>query len=181
MFLTFGELLKWTLWKVLFQACNFKSRRITRNFKVYILLLACVFETFRKESMNSFELDPTHYLSISGYYSCSAMLRFTDANIKLLWNIEKCQFLENTIRSGISIVCKGYAEATNKFCKSYKANKSTSYIIYLDANNLYGHSMMLLFPTKIQNWINPKDLNLDIYYNNSTICCSLEVDLVFPQ
>ena len=34
---------------------------------VDVLLLACVFETFREESMNSFELDTAHYLSTFGY------------------------------------------------------------------------------------------------------------------
>lgn len=38
--------------------------------------------------------------------------------------------------------CKGYVEGTNKFLKSNEPNKPTSYIIYLRANNLYGHSMM---------------------------------------
>ena len=47
------------------------------NLKVYVLLLACVFKTFRKESINSFELDPAHYLSTPGC-SWDAMLRFTD-------------------------------------------------------------------------------------------------------
>ena len=34
--------------------------------KVYVLLLACVFKTFRKKSINFFELDPAHYLSTPG-------------------------------------------------------------------------------------------------------------------
>ena len=38
-------------------------------------------------------------------------------------NIGKCQFNESTIRGGISITCKGYAEAKNKFLKSYNTNK----------------------------------------------------------
>ena len=40
------------------------------------------------------------------------------------------------------MICKGYAEANNKSLKSYDINKPTSCIIYLDANNLYGYSMM---------------------------------------
>ena len=35
--------------------------------KVDCLLLACVFEPFRKESINAFELDPAHYLSTPVY------------------------------------------------------------------------------------------------------------------
>ena len=55
---------------------------------VVVLLLACVHETFRKESINFFESDSAHYLSTSGY-SWDAMLRFTDVNLNLISDIEK--------------------------------------------------------------------------------------------
>ena len=42
-----------------------------------VLLMVCVFETFRNECINSFELDPAYYLLTPGY-SWDAMLRFTD-------------------------------------------------------------------------------------------------------
>ena len=67
---TFGKLLKWTLWK-------YHSLYL----KVDVLLLACVFETFRKESINYFELDPVHNLCTPGY-SWDAMLRLADINLK---------------------------------------------------------------------------------------------------
>ena len=35
--------------------------------KIYVLSLACVFETFIKEYISSFELDPAHCLSTPGY------------------------------------------------------------------------------------------------------------------
>ena len=53
------------------------------HLKVDVLLLACMFETFRKESINSFKLGPAHYLSIPGY-SKYVMLRFTAFNLKLI-------------------------------------------------------------------------------------------------
>ena len=59
------------------------------------------------------------------------------------------------------MICKGFAEASNKFLKSYDANKPTSHIIYLDANNFYGHSIMELLATEILHWVNPKDFTLD--------------------
>ena len=79
-----------------------------------MFLLVCVFETFRKESINSFELDPVHYLSTPGC-GWDAMLRFTDINLKLMSDIENYQFIESTIKVYISMICKGYAEANNKF------------------------------------------------------------------
>ena len=104
--------------------------------KVDVLLLACGFETFRKESMNSFELDFAHYLSTLGY-SWDAILSFSDFNLRLISVIGKHQFIESTLRCCISVTFKEYAEVSNKFSKSYYAKKLTSYITYLDANNLY--------------------------------------------
>ena len=60
------------------------------------------------------------------------------------------------------MICKGCAVANNKFLKLPGANKLTSYIIYLDVNHFYGHSMMQLLPTEILDWVNPKDFNIDI-------------------
>ena len=74
--------------------------------------------------------------------SWDVMLRFTNVNLKLILDIEKYQLVESLIRGGISMICKGYAEANNKSLKPYDINKATSCIIYLDANNLYGYSMM---------------------------------------
>ena len=45
-------------------------------------------ETFRKESINCFEVNPARYLSTPGY-SWDTMLRFTDVNLKLTSDIEK--------------------------------------------------------------------------------------------
>ena len=70
------------------------------NLKVDVLLLACVFEAFRKESINSSELDPAHYLSTPGY-SWDTMLRFGDVNLKLISDFEKYEFIERTISGGI--------------------------------------------------------------------------------
>ena len=68
--------------------------------KVGALLLACGFETFRKESVNSFELDSSHYLSTLGI-RWDSMLRFSDFNSKLISVIEKDQFIKSTLRGCI--------------------------------------------------------------------------------
>ena len=64
--------------------------------------------------------------------------------------------------------CKGYIEVSNKFLNSYDAIKSTSYIIYLDVNNLYGYSMKQLLLTEILDWVNRRDfkvfLEVDLDY-----------------
>ena len=67
------------------------------------------------------------------------------------------------------MICKGLAEANNKFLISCSPNKPTSYTINLDTNNLYGHSMMQLLPTGILGWVDPQDFSLDNYCNISPI------------
>lgn len=94
------------------------------------------FETFRKQSINSFKFDPACYLSTSGN-SWDAMFWFSDFNLKLISDIEKYQFIKSTIRGGMSMIYNGYAEANKKFLKSYDANKRTSYIVHLAANKIY--------------------------------------------
>ena len=73
-------------------------------------------KTFAKEPLYFFELDPAHYLSTPGC-SWDEMSRFTDVNLKLISDIEKDQFIETTIRGGISKICKGYTEINNNFLK----------------------------------------------------------------
>ena len=54
------------------------------------------------------------------------MLRFTNVNLKLISDFENYQFIESTIRGGISLICKVYAvyaEAHNKLLNSYYVEK----------------------------------------------------------
>ena len=73
------------------------------------------------------------------------MLTFKNINLKLISNTEKYQFIEITIRGGISMICKSYAEANYNFLKSYVTNKPTSYILFLNTSSLYKHSTMRIF------------------------------------
>ena len=93
-------------------------------------------QTFSKKAVNSFELDYGHYVSTPDH-TWDAIARFTNINLQLILDIEENQFIKSTIRGGISKICKGYAEANNTFLKSYDADKSTSYIIYLDASTRF--------------------------------------------
>ena len=104
--------------------------------KADVLLLSCVFESFRNNSIVFLVLDTTHCPYTPGY-SWDTMLRFTDVNLKLISDIEKYQFTESAIMGGIAMISKAYAEVNDKFLKSYDANKPTLlYIIELGSNNL---------------------------------------------
>ena len=79
------------------------------------------------------------------------------------------------------MICKLYAEVHNKLLKSIDTNKLTSYIIYLEAKNLYGPSVMQLLPTEILDWVNSKYFNLGNYSSDSPIPHSLKVALDYPN
>ena len=101
------------------------------------------------------------------------MLRFTVVSS----DIKKYQFIESMIRYCISTIYKGYSKPNNKFLKSHDPSKPSTYIMHLDANNLYEHSMMQLLQLEILDWLDPKNLNLDNYPDDSPVGCLFEVDL----
>ena len=139
--------------------------------KFDVLILASVFETFRKESINSFSIRSCSFFIYSWLQLWYNAIRFRHVNLKLISDIDKHQFVEITIRSGISMICKDYAEVNNKLLKSFDANKPRLYIIQIDANNLYENSMMHFLLTEILDWVDPKDFTKDNYSNHSLIEC----------
>ena len=54
--------------------------------------------------------------------------------------------VEKGVRVGICHAIHRYAKANNKYRKNYNKNKESSYIQYLDANNLYGWLMSQKLP-----------------------------------
>jgi len=49
--------------------------------------------------------------------------------------------VENNMRGGIATIWHRQAQANNSLVEGYDLFKPTSYITYLDANNLYGTAM----------------------------------------
>ena len=57
------------------------------------------------------------------------------------------------IRGGICHAVHRYAKANNKYMKRYDKNKESSFLEYLDANNLHGWAMSQKFPADGFKWI----------------------------
>ena len=83
------------------------------------------------------ELDPAHFVSALGL-AWQACVKKTKVELELLTNIGILLMSEKGIRSGICQSTYRYAKANNKYMKNYNKNIESSYIEYLDANNLYG-------------------------------------------
>ena len=148
-----------------------------------ILLLANVFENFRKTCLQYYKLDPCHYFTSPGL-SWDAMLKMTDIKLELMADIDMFQFIEKGMRGGTSYISNRYGEANNKYMKNYDDKIPSKYIMYLDANNLYGWAMSQYLPTGNFKWLSQKQIektNLGEYTENSKKGLILEVDLEYPQ
>ena len=74
-----------------------------------ILLLADVFENFRKTYLQYYKLDPCHYFSSPGL-SWDAMLKMTNIQLEQMTDIDMFQFIEKGLRGGISYIANRYSK-----------------------------------------------------------------------
>ena len=90
---------------------------------------------------------------------------------------------EKGIRGGISHVSKRYAPANNKYMEKFDKSKPSSFIQYLDPNNLYGWAMSQKLPTHGFKWIDvDKSKVLKLLGKKDTNCGFIfEVDLDYPE
>ena len=139
-------------------------------FKSDVLLLACVFEKF-KVSQNEFKINPLYCVRLPGYtWQCG--LKYTGINLQTLQDKDMILLLEDNIRGGISSVMG------DRYIKS-DDNKKISYI---DANNLYGHSMSQPLPYDENKF--DKNIKLEDILNtpdDSDFGYFIEVDLKYPD
>ena len=105
------------------------------------LLLADIFENFRQSCLENYELDPAHFVSLPGL-AWQACLKKTNVELELLTDYDMLLMFEEGIRGGICQAVNRYARANND------KTKESSYIQYLDANNLYGAAMSKKLPIK---------------------------------
>ena len=74
------------------------------------------------------------------------MFKKSDIELELLTDENMFLTFEKGIRGGICNKVRSYAEANNKYRKNYDRNKESSFLIYVDANNLYGWAMSKKLP-----------------------------------
>ena len=81
--------------------------------------------------------------------------------------------IENSIRGGMCQATYRYAKANNKYMKNYDKNQESSYLEYLDANNLYGWAMCKKLLINGFKWVTKLDkFNEDFiknYNENSNV------------
>ena len=116
------------------------------------VLLADVFEKFVDTCLKYYGLDPCHYF-ISPGLSWDAMLKMTDLKLEKISDIDKYLFIEKGLRGGISYITKRYAKVNKKYINDYDPKKPSTFISYLDMNNLYGWAMSEYRPCGRFKWL----------------------------
>ena len=63
------------------------------------------------------------------------------------------------MRGGVSYIANRYGKANNKCMENHYKNAQSKYIMYLDANNLYGWAMIQYLPTGNFRWTTDKEIS----------------------
>ena len=149
-----------------------------------VLLLTDVYENFRKQCITDYELDPAHYYTLPNF-AWDAMLLKTGIELELLHDEEVYKMIEQGLRGGMVQCAYKKAIANNKYMgEDYDKSKPSSYISYLDANNLYGLAMCKKLPYKNIKFVKDNFTEEDIKYYNSDYSSKgyiLDVDLEYPK
>ena len=141
-----------------------------------VLLLADVFEEFRRNSLENYSLDPAWYYTSPGL-SWDALLKHSGVKLELLTDPDMLLLFEKGIRGGVSMISNRYSKANNKFMgKKFDPSQPSKFIAYLDANNLYGLAMMKPLPVGDFRWMDEEEK-----LNWKNFPCILVVDLEYPK
>ena len=172
------------VWKV------FTIKNVGEYHDLYVqsdtLFLADTFENFRDRCINTYKLDPAHSLSAVGL-AWQTCLKKTGVKLELLTDNDMFTMIEEGIRGGMCNAVYRHAKANNKYMKNYNKNIESSYLMYLDTNNLYGWAMSKRLSADSFKWIKKDNLSkfnekfIKDYDENSDKGYILEVDVEYPK
>ena len=152
--------------------------------KTDVLLLADVFESFRAATITNFGLDPAYYVS-APQLSWDCMMKMTGCELTLLNDPAMFEIMNRNLRGGVSMIMKRHAQANNKYMgDAFDPNKSSSYIMYLDANNLYGWAMSESLPYDDFQWLSAEEcqaIDWRVQTEDQEYGYFVECDLVYPD
>ena len=133
--------------------------------------------------LKEYELDPAHFLLLPGL-AWQACLKKTNIELELLTDYNMLLMVEEGIRRGICHSIHRCAKDNNKYMKNYNNNEESSYIQYLDANNLYGWAMSKKLPVTGFKWTDNNIIDKEFiknYNENDKKGYILEVDVKYPK
>ena len=169
-----------------------------------VLLLTDVFQRFRSTALKDTGLEPLHYVSLPGfsldacYFQCPPKLipspdnqssRLAPFHVEVFDDTDQHKdmylFCESAVRGGISMIPGRFGCANHKYLSTHDTTKPNKFIMYVDANNLYGWAMSQPMPVGEYSWVSDllpfHDLNfLNNLNDEDDYGYLLEVDLHIP-
>ena len=172
--------------KDVWKAFNIKNMGEYHDLYVQLdtLLLSDIYENFRKVCLGIYQLDPAHFLSAPGL-AWQACLKKTKVKLELLTDRDMLLLFEAGLRGGICQSIHRYQTANNKYMKN-KLNKNmiSTFLMYIDATNLYGWAMCNKLPVGKYKWAKNLSIHTEDaiknYDENSDYGAILEVDVEYP-
>ena len=148
--------------KEIYDKLEFKNIKdyLDTYLKSDITLLCDIFENFRKGIWDKFKLDCTKYI-LSTSLSKDCMLKFSGAKIEHIKDIEKYDFINNSVIGGLCVCSNPYLNNDN----------GNSIIGYQDISSLYQAIMRNKMPLKNYKLIELKDFNINKYSENKDYSC----------
>ena len=132
--------------------------------------------------LDLYQIDPLFTWPLPGF-AWQAALKHTKITLELLTDTLMYTYIERGIRGGVSQICHRYA----KYEAPPDDQHPGKYLMYLDANNLYGHAMSQYLPVRCFEWM--KDCDVALVSSETILAMSesaqsgmiLEVDLEYPD
>ena len=141
----------------------FGCRSLEDYLKLYltsdVALLADVFQNFRDICFRGrYQLDPAYFVS-APQFAWNSMFKMLNLKLELISDPEMYRMIQPNIRGGICHASVRYARANNIYMGGlYDPTKPESYILYIDATNLYGWAMSQKLPCKNYEWLSDAEV-----------------------
>ncbi|KAM7281372.1 uncharacterized protein ISCGN_005937, partial [Ixodes scapularis] len=171
--------------QTVFETFNFKSLGEYSDcyLKLDCLLLADVFQNFRKWTLDTYELDPLHYVSLPAL-SLACALKQTGVKLELLDDVDVYLFIEAGLRGGIVQCAIRNTRANVPGTACFDPNTAVSQILDLDVNGLYASTMRQALPCADFRWLDREEIDA-LHFQQVTDDAPegyiLEVDLDYPR
>lgn len=129
--------------------------------KTDVLILADVWERFRNNCTQAYDLDPANFYTTPGL-SWDALLKSTNVELELLTDHDQITFIKSGIRGGLSQCSLRKISANNKYINGEADDEDSTYLVYLDVNNLYGYAASQKLPLNDFHWVEPEQVSVFI-------------------